>query len=291
MLAYVFPGQGSQKRGMGGSLFDEVPEYREVEAKVDHLLGYSMRRLCREGSEEQLRDTRYTQPALYVANALHYYSALARGGRPSYVAGHSLGEFNALLAAGCFDFLTGLRLVQERGRILGQAKNGGMAAVIGMDGARVATALRAAGLSSIDIANYNSPLQIVISGPKTDVEGAAQPLERAGARLCISLPVGAAFHSRYMMDAKAAFGQFLRGYEFRKPVVPVISNVTGEPYPTREPTETIRDLLVEQITGSVQWVKSIAYLRAVGVRVFEEIGPGTVLTRLIEQIPAPAKAG
>jgi malonyl CoA-acyl carrier protein transacylase len=291
MLAYVFPGQGSQKRGMGGSLFDEIPEYREVEAKVDHLLGYSMRRLCREGSEEQLRDTRYTQPALYVVNALHYYSGLARGERPTHVAGHSLGEYNALLAAGCFDFLTGLRLVQERGRILGQAKDGGMAAVIGLDGARVAAALRAAGLSSVDIANYNSPTQIVISGPKLDIDRAAQPLERAGARMCIALPVSAAFHSRYMTDAKAMFGQFLRTYEFRKPILPVISNVSAEPYPTHEPTETIRGLLLEQITSSVQWVKTIAYLRAVGVSLFKEIGPGTVLTRLIEQIPPQAKAG
>lgn len=291
MLAYVFPGQGSQKRGMGGTLFDEVPQYREVERAVDELLGYSMRKLCCEGSEEQLRDTRYTQPALYVVNALHYYAATPHGERPSYVAGHSLGEYNALLAAGCFDFLTGLRLVQARGRILGQAKDGGMAAVIGMEGTRIATALRAAGLASIDIANFNSPMQVVISGPKRDVDQAAQPLERAGARMCLTLPVSAAFHSRYMADARAAFAQFLTPYEFRRPAVPVISNVTAEPYPTHNPTEAIKGLLIEQITSSVQWVKSITYLRAAGVRIFKEIGPGTVLARLIEQIPAQAKAG
>jgi malonyl CoA-acyl carrier protein transacylase len=291
MLAFVFPGQGSQKRGMGGSLFDEVREYREVERRVDELLGYSLRKLCSEGDDEQLRDTRYTQPALYVVNALHYYSALARGERPNYLAGHSLGEYNALLAAGCFDFLTGLRLVQERGRILGQAKNGGMAAVIGLEGPRLEAALRAAGLSSIDIANYNSPAQTVISGPKADIERAAMPLERAGARMCVPLPVGAAFHSRYMADAKVAFRQFLKSYEFAKPALPVISNVNAEPYPTHQPTETIRNLLLEQITSSVQWAKSITYLRAAGVRSFKEIGPGVVLTRLIEQIPLPAKAG
>jgi malonyl CoA-acyl carrier protein transacylase len=290
MLAFVFPGQGSQKRGMGDGMFD-IPEYLEVEREVDGLLGYSMRKLCLAGDDEQLRDTRYTQPALYVVNALHYFSASARGERPSFLAGHSLGEYNALLAAGCFDFLTGLRLVQERGRILGQSRNGGMAAVIGLDAQRIEATLRASGLSTIDMANFNSPSQTVISGPKADIDRVAPHLERAGARMCVVLPVSAAFHSRYMADAKVAFGQYLKSYAFSKPTVPVISNVTAEPYPSHQPTEAIRNLLVEQITSSVQWVRTISYLRATGVRTFKEIGPGVVLTRLIEQIPAQAKAG
>lgn len=290
MVAFVFPGQGSQKQGMAEGLFDEVPQYVEVERQVDEMLGYSMRRLCQEGSNEHLRDTRYTQPALYVVNALHYYSAIGSGEQPRFLAGHSLGEYNALLAAGCFDFLTGLRLVQERGRILGQTRNGGMAAVIGMEASDIAAVLRDAGLSAVDIANFNSQAQTVISGPTKDIGRAVEELERRGARMCVRLPVSAAFHSRYMSDSKAEFAEFLTAFTFSKPALPVISNVTAAPYPTSQPTETIRDLLVKQITSPVQWTKTVEYLRAAGVRRFKEIGPGMVLTRLIEQIPVQAKA-
>src|SRR5690348_12908296 len=128
MIAFMFPGQGSQKRGMGQGLFDEVREYAAVERDVDAILGYSMRKLCLEDPDNRLKETQFTQPSLYVANALHYYKAMAEGARPAYVAGHSLGEYNALLAAGAFDFLTGLRLVQKRGELMSQAKNGGMGA-------------------------------------------------------------------------------------------------------------------------------------------------------------------
>src|SRR5437764_5403869 len=132
MIAFVSPGQGSQKRGMGQNLFDEVPEYAAVENDVDAMLGYSMRKLCLEDPDNRLKETQFTQPSLYVVNALHHYKAVGQGTRPDYVAGHSLGEYNALLAAGVFDFLTGLRLVRKRGELMSQARNGGMGAVIGL---------------------------------------------------------------------------------------------------------------------------------------------------------------
>src|ERR1700733_8040785 len=132
MIAFIFPGQGSQKRGMGQGLFDDVREYAVAEKEVDMILGYSLRKLCLEDADNRLKETQFTQPSLYVVNALYYYKALRQGPRPSYLAGHSLGEYNALHAAGVFDLLTGLRLVKKRGELMSQAKNGGMGAVIGL---------------------------------------------------------------------------------------------------------------------------------------------------------------
>ncbi len=166
MIAIVFPGQGSQKRGMGQGLFDEVPEYTAVEREVDSIVGYSMRKLCLEDAENRLKETQFTQPSLYVVNALHYYKAVREGARPAFVAGHSLGEYNALLAAGVFDFLTGLRLVQKRGELMSQARNGGMGAVIGLDASAIGKVLQENGLGSLDVANFNSPSQTVVSRPR-----------------------------------------------------------------------------------------------------------------------------
>src|SRR5882672_10213363 len=161
MIAFLFPGQGSQKRGMGQGLFDEVPEYVAVEKDVDEIVGYSLRKLCLEDADNRLKETQFTQPCLYVVNALHFYKAVREGTRPAYVAGHSLGEYNALLAAGVFDFLTGLRLVKKRGMLMSLARDGGMAAVIGMSTEKVATVIEHHGLSSIDVANFNTPSQTV----------------------------------------------------------------------------------------------------------------------------------
>jgi malonyl CoA-acyl carrier protein transacylase len=288
MIAFVFPGQGSQKRGMGQGLFDEVREYAAVERDVDAILGYSMRKLCLEDADNRLKDTQYTQPSLYVANALHYYKAVADGQRPDYVAGHSLGEYNALLAAGVFDFLTGLRLVKKRGELMSQAKDGGMAAVIGLDADAIANVLRDNGLGGIDVANFNSPSQTVVSGPVDEIKRAGPLFEAAGARMCMPLPVSAAFHSRYMEDAAKRFAEFLAPMTFAAPKVPVIANVTAEPYPVEDASEAVKALLVRQITHSVQWVRSVRYLGAQGVDQFAEMGPGNVLTRLVQQIQQSA---
>jgi malonyl CoA-acyl carrier protein transacylase len=286
MIAFVFPGQGSQKRGMGEGLFDEIREYAVVEKEVDELLGYSMRRLCLEDDQGRLKQTQYTQPCLYVVNALHYYQARHQGFEPAYLAGHSLGEYNALLAAGAFDFLTGLRLVKKRGELMSQAKNGGMAAVIGLGASSVAQVIKENGLSAIDVANFNSPLQIVVSGPIDDIKRARPFFERAGARVYIPLEVSAAFHSRYMIEAARTFGDFIRPMSFAAPNVPVIANVTALPYATSNPSETIKSLLVEQITRAVLWTQSISYIIDNGVRGFKEVGPGNALTKMIGLIEA-----
>ncbi len=284
MIAFVFPGQGSQKRGMGQGLFDEVSEYAAVEKDVDAILGYSMRKLCLEDADNRLKETQFTQPSLYVVNALHYYKAIADGARPDYLAGHSLGEYNALLAAGVYDFLTGLRLVKKRGELMSQAKNGGMGAVIGLAPAAIAQAIKDGGLTGVDVANFNSPTQTVVSGPVDEIKRAGPLFEGAGARMYMPLPVSAAFHSRYMADAAKEFADFLAPMTFSAPKTPVVANVTAQPYPSDNASESAKSLLVDQITHSVQWTQSVRYLTARGVTQFSEMGPGNVLTRLVQQI-------
>lgn len=284
MLAFVFPGQGSQKKGMGQGLFDEVPEYVSAEQDVDALLGYSMRKLCLEDTDNRLKQTQYTQPSLYVVNALHYYKAVRQGLRPAYLAGHSLGEYNALLAAGTFDFLTGLKLAKKRGELMSRVRDGGMAAIIGLGTATIGKVLQDNGLTGIDVANFNSPSQTVVSGSVQDIQRAGPLFEKAGARMYIPLQVSAAFHSRYVADAAKEFAGVLAPLSFAAPAIPVIANVTGRPYPTENASASVKSMLLDQITHSVQWTQSIRYLASQGVTEFKEMGPGNVLTRLVQQI-------
>jgi malonyl CoA-acyl carrier protein transacylase len=284
MIAFVFPGQGSQKRGMGQGLFDEVREYGAVEEDVDAILGYSLRKLCLEDAENRLKETQFTQPSLYVVNALHYYKAVSLGAHPAYLAGHSLGEYNALLAAGVFDFLTGLRLIKKRGELMSQARNGGMAAVIGLSAGTIARLIKENGLVSIDVANFNAPSQIVLSGPVEDIKRAAPIFEKGGARMYMPLQVSAAFHSRYMTDAAKAFADFLVPISFAAPQTPVVANATAQLYPTYNASESVKSLMVKQITNSVRWTQSMRLLISQGVTQFSETGPGNVLTRLGQQI-------
>jgi len=284
MIAFLFPGQGSQKRGMGQGLFDEVREYATVEKDVDAIVGYSLRKLCLEDADNRLKETQFTQPSLYVVNALHYYKAVSQGTHPAYLAGHSLGEYNALLAAGVFDFLTGLRLVKKRGELMSQAKNGAMGAVIGLGASIIAKVINENRLGSIDIANFNSPLQTVVSGPVDDIKRAGPLFEKGGARMYMPLQVSAAFHSRYMADAAKAFAAFLAPVSFAAPKLPVVANVTAQPYPTDNLSESAKSLLVNQMDHSVQWTQSIRFLISQGVTQFSEVGPGNVLTRTVQQI-------
>lgn len=284
MEAFIFPGQGSQRRGMGKDLFDTVNEFRTLEHQIDALLGYSVRQLCLEDPGNRLKETQYTQPCLYVVNWLHYLRAISAGKRAQFAAGHSLGEYNALLSAGVFDFLTGLRLVKRRGELMAQAKNGAMAAVVGLTGERVGAVLREHGFTRLDIANYNSPQQVVLSGDAQEIDKAKAAFTAAKAQMYFPLPVSAAFHSRYMEQAALTFESFLSSIEFGPPKLAVMSNVSGLPYGSNSSSAEIRSLLVKQIYNPVQWMQSIRYLIHQGVDTFTELGPGDVLARLTKQI-------
>lgn len=278
MLAYVFPGQGAQFKGMGRDLFDE---FSELIKKADHILGYSIKDLCLSDEKERLTDTKYTQPAIYTVSALQYLKGLKEGHtRPDAVAGHSLGEYTALFAAGVFNFETGLRLVAKRGELMSEASEGGMAAVIGLDEHHIKKILQKYEFGQIDIANYNTSSQIVIAGAAEEIKRAASFFEKEGAKAYIVLQVGGAFHSRFMESAQREFAEFIEGFHFSELNFPVISNYTARPYKQ----EDIKRNLIEQITNSVKWTESIRYLMGQGVTVFEEIGPGNILTKLIQTI-------
>ncbi len=231
---------------------------------------------------DRLGLTQFTQPALFVVNALTYRARMEDGAAPpAFVAGHSLGEYNALLAAGVFDFRTGLTMVQRRGALMGQVSGGGMAAVIGLDPARIQEVLESTDAGRrLDVANFNSFDQTVIAGP-TDAIGAVKPqFDAAGVRAFIPLRVSAPFHSRYMRAPQVEFAAFLDAFTFAPPAIPVVANATAQPYET----DRLRETLASQIGSAVRWLDSMLWLLDQGVTEFEEVGPGSVLGKLIAQI-------
>lgn len=281
MKAYIFPGQGSQARGMGGDLFDAYPEMTVI---ADDVLGYSIKQLCLEDARDELNSTQFTQPALFVVNALSYRRRLEEtGAAPDYLAGHSLGEFNALLAASCFDFATGLQLVRKRGELMSQASGGGMAAIINATKDQIEAILQDNGLSNIDLANFNAPKQIAISGAAEEIEKAAKLFN--GDMLFFPLKTSGAFHSRLMRPSQNKFKSFLKDFTLVDPQIPVIANVTARPYKDGQVAAT----LTKQIASSVRWTESVEYLLQLAhdrgeEAEIEEIGHGNVLTKLVRTI-------
>jgi len=277
MKTYVFPGQGSQRKGMGEGLFEEFSQLTKV---ADEVLGYSIKELCLDNPDQKLNQTQYTQTALYVVNALSYLSKVEDAGTaPDFVAGHSLGEYNALQVAGVFSFENGLKLVKKRGELMSQVKEGAMAAILNCPEPRIREILHDANLTTIDIANLNAPTQIVISGLKEDINQAQPYFEKADA-MFIPLNTSGAFHSRYMKDAEAEFEKYLKKFKFSKPKIRVISNVTARPH---ESNEVARNLVL-QLTNCVRWSDSIMYLLDQGEMEIEELGVGDVLTKLTTYI-------
>jgi malonyl CoA-acyl carrier protein transacylase len=284
MKTYMFPGQGSQSRGMGEKLFDRFSEATE---KADNILGFSIKELCLEDPRRELSKTQFTQPAIYVVNALSYYAKLEDTGiTPDYVAGHSLGEFNALLAARCYDFEDGLRLVKKRGELMSQAPKGAMAAILNATKEQIESILEKNGLHNIDLANYNTPSQIVISGSADEI-GKAQDFFGDGGMLYYPLNTGGAFHSRFMQPIKEEFFVYLKDFKFSDLKIPVISNVTALPYKNEDIVKNLSD----QLSNCVHWSSSIQYLMGLesnsgDAMEFEEVGSGEVLTKIYRTIKA-----
>ncbi|MDA0701974.1 MAG: ACP S-malonyltransferase [Proteobacteria bacterium] len=280
MTALLFPGQGAQEKGMGTDLFAAFPEETRT---ADEILGYSIAALCRDDPDGSLRRTQFTQPALYIVGALSYLRWRRDTGRdPAWLAGHSLGELAALFAGGAYDFATGLTLVARRGALMADCGEGSMAAVIGLDEDRVRGVLRDAGLDRLDLANINTPSQIVLAGLPADLAAAETAFTAAGARAYIPLNVSGAFHSRAMEGAGPAFANLLASLEIGDPVVPVLANVTGRPH---EPGAVAANLAA-QLVSPVRWSESIRWIWGQGEEDFAEMQPGQVLTGLVTKIRA-----
>ncbi|WP_417675557.1 ACP S-malonyltransferase [Roseibium sp.] len=270
MKTFIFPGQGAQQLGMGQDLF---ARFKDLTNQADDILGYSIAELCRVGPMEKLSQTEYTQPALFVVNALQYLAHMEDSDdRPAYLLGHSVSEYVALFAAGVLDFGGGLKLVKKRGALMAEARGGGMAAVLGLEAAAIEDLLRAKNIADVFPANFNTPKQIVVSGRKEAVVAAESLFLEAGASHYKVLPVSGAFHTPFMEDARVRFEEFVADTEFAPQQVPVISNVTARPHVDAE----IRRRMVEQITAPVRWSESLRYLMAKGASFADtvEIGPG-----------------
>ncbi len=278
MKTFLFPGQGSQGKGMGGTLFDD---YAELTQKADAILGYSIKELCLEDPRRELNKTQFTQPALYVVSAYCYFNRIQQdpSQKPDFVAGHSLGEFNALLAAECFDFETGLKLVKKRGELMAQARDGGMAAILNASVEDIERVKQEHGLTGLALANYNSATQIVVSGPKDEIMK-AYDFFQFGEVKYIPLNTSGAFHSPLMQEAKEEFAQYLNQFEFNDAKIPVIANVTAQPYGSGQ----VKEHLANQITHPVRWCESMNLLMDKGDMAFAEVGHGEVLSKMVTKI-------
>lgn len=290
-VAFVFPGQGSQKTGMGRDLFEADPVARAAFGELDAALDVPVSRLCFEGSAEDLALTENTQPAILACSVAAWRCLDARGIRPAYVAGHSLGEYSALVAAGVLDAGDAVRTVRRRGRYMQEAVPpgvGAMAALLGIEAGVVEEACRAASApgETVAPANFNSPGQVVVAGHRAAVERAIEAAGRLGARRSVLLPVSAPFHCELMAPAAARLAADLAALAFGAFGVPLVANVTG-----REVSDPAveRELLERQVVAPVLWQQSVERLVELGTDTFVEVGPGSVLTGLVKRIARDAR--
>jgi [acyl-carrier-protein] S-malonyltransferase len=289
-IAFIFPGQGSQKVGMGRALHDAFPESRAVFDEADGALGFPLSRLCFEGPEDQLQLTANTQPAILTTSVAAARALAARGLRPDRVAGHSLGEYSALVAAGVIALSDAVVAVRRRGEYMQEAVpvgEGAMAAILALDLPAVEQACAAAAQGQVvSPANINSPGQVVIAGHAAAVDRASELCKKAGARRAVRLPVSAPFHCALMMPAQERLARDLARLPFHDARIPVVNNVDARVVRT---ADECRDGLVRQVSTTVRWQESVERLVREGVEAFVEVGPGTVLSGLVNKIDKGAR--
>ena len=290
-LAFVFPGQGSQKVGMGRSLHGAAAESRAVFDEADGALGFPLSRLCFEGPEDELQLTANTQPAILAASVAAARALAARGVEPQWVAGHSLGEYSALVAAGVLSLRDAVVAVRRRGQYMQEAVpvgEGAMAAILALELAAIEQACREAAQGQVvSPANINSPGQVVIAGHAAAVDRASELCKKAGAKRAIRLPVSAPFHCALMKPAQERLARDLEGIAFSAPKLPLVNNVDAT---VVRAAEACRDGLVRQVSGTVRWQESVERLVREGVDTFVEVGPGTVLSGLVKKIDKNVRA-
>jgi [acyl-carrier-protein] S-malonyltransferase len=288
-LAYVFPGQGSQWVGMGRDLYQDFNSAKTVFEQADEALGFPLSRLCFDGPEDELRQTINSQPAIVTASFACLEASREAGvGLPpaSFVAGHSLGEYTALAAAGVLDFADTVRLARERGRLMheaGQITPGGMAAIIGLDEGPLSELCAETGAK---VANINCPGQIVISGAEANLSQAVELAKERGAHRAIPLQVSGAFHTALMQPAVDGMAEIMAKLDFKDPTTPIIGNTTAQPLTT---AQAVKEELLNQLCNCVQWQRSVEYMIGQSVAAFIEIGPGKVLAGLIKRIDRNVK--
>lgn len=284
-IAFIFPGQGSQFVGMAKDLHDEFPEAKAMFAQAQQILGFDLARLCFAGPEEELKQTRVTQPAIFVHSAILTKLLLNKKLKPEMTAGHSLGEYSALYAAEALSFEDTLRVVKVRADLMqkaGEINPGAMAAIIGLEADVLKKVCEEAGSAGVvQIANYNSPNQLVISGSVAGVNRAMELAKERGAKRVIPLSVSGAFHSPLMEYAIAGLGEILNEVEIRPARIPVYTNVNAKPVTA---PDDIRQKLYAQLTSPVRWVEIVENMIKNGVSKFYEVGPGNVLTGLCKRL-------
>ncbi|MHA8049508.1 ACP S-malonyltransferase [Aquirufa sp. ROCK-SH2] len=285
MKAYIFPGQGSQFSGMAKDLYENFSLAKSIVDEADQILGFSLSKIMFEGSDEELKQTKVTQPAIYLHSVL--VAKLGKNFQPGMVAGHSLGEFSALVAAGGLEWQDGLKLVYQRALAMQKAceiEPSTMAAVLGLSDAQIEDICSKFD-QKVVAANYNCPGQVVISGSISGIEEAGVLLKEAGAKRVLPLPVGGAFHSPFMEPARIELAAAIEATEIHQPICPIFQNVNAKP--SQDPA-TIKANLIAQLTGAVRWTQSVEEMVAAGATEFIECGPGKVLQGLVRKIHAEA---